>query len=141
MFKACRKYGSVILLTLMSMVTVCLVVDEVGDSRQLDKQATMLTDFALMVDDIDLDEIVDDEVVFIEQILDDNAFAKICATEIAMGKAQEGKCPLALLLGQVRRYSPRSCIADSHNYTHLSITRSGVDLLHATFLLRNITIT
>lgn len=136
MLKACRKYGSVILLTLMSMVTLCVVVDELGDSQQLVKQAKNTMVFASLVDDIDIDEVDDDDWYICRQITEVNAYTTIWAIETNKGKTQEVNRPLVLQHEQMNHYSPRSSIADSPNYTHLSIARSGMDLLHATFFVQ-----
>lgn len=62
MFEALRKYGSVFILVLMSMVMVCLVADEYGDSPQLLTQTASSTCIVVVADVFDLDD-DDDEIV------------------------------------------------------------------------------
>ncbi len=133
MFEVLRKYGSVFMLVLMSMVMVCLVADEYGDPQQLLIQTASSTCMAVVADDFDLDD-DDDEAVNIS-FVENKAWASIPTLETIGQKTEGGKCSQALLRGQVRRYSPRNNFSDSHNYTLLSIMKSGVDLFHATFFV------
>ena len=134
MFEVLRKYGSVFMLVLMSMVIVCLVADEYGDPQQLVIQTATSTCMAVVADDFDLDDDDDDEVVNIS-FVENKAWTSIPTLETIGQKAEGSKCSKALLRGQVRRYSPRKNLSDSHNYTLLSIMKSGVDLFHATFFV------
>lgn len=134
MFEALRKYSSVFMLVLMGMVMVCLVADEYGDSQQLLTQTASSTCMAVVADDFDLDDDDDDEAVNIS-FVENKAWASIPTLETIGQKAEGSKCSQALLRGQVRRYSPRNNLSDSHNYTLLSIIKSGVDLFHATFFV------
>lgn len=133
MFEALRKYGSVFMLVLMSMVMVCLVADEYGDSQQLVTQTATSTCMTVLVDDFDLDD-DDDEIVNIS-FAENNAWASIPTLKTVGQKTEGSKCSQALLRGQVRRYSPRNNLSDSHNYTLLSIMKSGVESFHATFFV------
>ena len=134
MFEALRKYGSVFMLVLMGMVMVCLVADEYGDSQQLVKQTATSTCMTVLADDFDLDD-DDDEIVNIS-FVENKACTSVPALETVNQKAEGSKCSQALLRGQVRRYSPRNNLSDSHNYTLLSIMKSGVDLFHAIFFMQ-----
>ena len=131
MFEALRKYGSVFMLVLMSMVMVCLVADEYGDSQQLVKQTATSTCMTVLADDFDLDD-DDDEIVNIS-FVENKACTSIPALETVGQKTEGSKCSQALLRGQVRRYSPRNNLPYSHNYVILKNTKSGVDLFHAAF--------
>jgi len=133
MFEALRKYGSVFMLVLMSMVMVCLVADEYGDPQQLLIQTASSTCMAVVADDFDLDD-DDDDVVNIS-FVENKAWASIPTLETIGQKAEGSKCSQALLRGQVRRYSPRNNLPYSHNYAFLKNTKSGVDLFHATFFV------
>jgi len=135
MFEVLRKYGSVFMLVLMSMVIVCLVADEYGDPQQLVIQTATSTCMAVVADDFDLDDDDDDEVVNIS-FVENKAWTSIPTLETIGQKAEGSKCSQALLRGQVRRYSPRNNLSDSHNYTLLSIMKSGVDLFHAIFFMQ-----
>ena len=134
MFEALRKYGSVFMLVLMSMVMVCLVADEYGDPQQLLIQTASSTCMAVVADDFDLDD-DDDEIVNIS-FVENKACTSIPALETVNQKAEGSKCSQALLRGQVRRYSPRNNLSDSYNYTLLSIMKSGVESFHATFFMQ-----
>ena len=133
MFEALRKYGSVFMLVLMSMVMVCLVADEYGDPQQLLIQTASSTCTAVVADDFDLDD-DDDEAVNIS-FVENKAWASIPTLETIGQKTEGSKCSQALLRGQVRRYSPRNNLPYSHNYAFLKNTKSGVDLFHATFFV------
>ena len=119
------------MLVLMGMVMVCLVADEYGDSQQLVKQAATSTCMTVLADDFDLDD-DDDEIVNIS-FVENKACTSVPALETIGQKTEGSKCSQALLRGQVRRYSPRNNLSDSHNYTLLSIMKSGVESFHATF--------
>ena len=134
MFETLRKYGSFIMLVLMSMVMVCLVADEYGDPQQLLIQTASSTCTAVVADDFDLDD-DDDEAVNIS-FVENKAWASILTLETIGQKTEGSKCSQALLRGQVRRYSPRNNLSDSHNYTLLSIMKSGVESFHATFFMQ-----
>ncbi|MBQ7710472.1 MAG: hypothetical protein IJT39_01430 [Bacteroidales bacterium] len=101
----------------------------------MDRQVAIPHNMVFLMEDLDLDELDDEdsEVAIWKQFSEDNAFANNGATIFQTGKPVEAKCSLALLRGQVRRYSPGNSIADSHNLIHSLDTKSGVDLLHATF--------
>ena len=132
MFEVLRKYGSVFMLVLMSMVIVCLVADEYGDPQQLVIQTATSTCMAVVADDFDLDDDDDDEAVNIS-FVESKAWTSIPTHETVGQKAEGSKCSQALLRGQVRRYSPRNNLPYSHNYVILKNTKSGVDLFHAAF--------
>ena len=132
MFETIRKYGSFIMLVLMSMVLVCLVADEYLDAQQLAKQTASSVSMTIVADDFDLDD-EDDEDEICNHFFEGNDGAKVWAVTNDVRKLEESKRPSALQRGQVRRYSPRNDLSDSHNYTLLSITKSGVDWFHATF--------
>ena len=134
MFEVLRKYGSVFMLVLMSMVIVCLVADEYGDPQQLVIQTATSTCMAVVADDFDLDDDDDDEVVNIS-FVENKAWASVPMLETIGQKTERRKCSQALLRGQVRRYSPRNNLPYSHNYAFLKNTKSGVDLFHATFFV------
>ena len=135
MFEVLRKYGSVFMLVLMSMVMVCLVTDEYGDPQQLVTQTASSTCMTVLVDDFDLDDNDDDENEICYHFFGNKCSTWIWAVASDVRKLEGSKCPSALLRGQVRRYSPRNNLSDSHNYTLLSIMKSGVDLFHATFFV------
>ena len=135
MFEALRKYGSVFMLVLMSMVMVCLVADEYGDSRQLVTQTATSTCMTVLADDFDLDDDDDDEDEICNHFFGNKCSTWIWTVASDVRKLEGSKCPSDLLRGQVRRYSPRNNLSDSHNYTLLSIMKSGVDLFHATFFV------
>ncbi|MBR1514828.1 MAG: hypothetical protein IJ622_11135 [Bacteroidales bacterium] len=136
MFEALRKYGTVLMLLLMGVVFVCLIADEYDDAQQLAKQAATSACMSVVADDFDWDEDDDDDFV-------STSFA-VAKTEAAVPmpetigqKAERSKCSQALLRGQVRRYSPRNGIADSHNYAFLKTTESGVDFVRTTFFVQS----
>lgn len=133
MFEALRKYGSVFMLVLMSMVIACLVADENGDSQQLVTRTTTSTCMTVLADDFDLDD--DDD----EDEICNHFFGNKCSTWIWVVASDvrklEGNKSSDLLRGQVRRYSPRNNLSDSHNYTLFSIMKSGVESFHATFFV------
>ncbi|MBR4560487.1 MAG: hypothetical protein IKO23_01055 [Bacteroidales bacterium] len=133
MFEALRKYGYVFMLILMGLVMLCLVSDEYVDSQQFVKQPTTSTYMVVIVDDFDWDD--DDDEVVINTFVEQKVWASFPTLEAIGRKSAGNKCSQALLRGQVRRYSPRNNLSDSHNYTLLSIMKSGVDLFHATFFV------
>ena len=118
----------------MSMVTVCLVADEYGDSQQLLTQTASSTCIVVVADDFDLDD--DDDEIVIISFVENKAWTSIPTLETIGQKTEGSKCSQALLRGQVRRYSPRNNLSDSHNYTLLSIMKSGVESFHATFFMQ-----
>lgn len=127
MFKTFRRYRSAVILVLMSMMMVGFFVDEFNDSQQYAKQTAMPLSMAVMVDDFDFGD-EDENEIDESQCLRGNFCINI-RTDVTDSENLAGsKCSLALLRGQVRRHSPRSSLADSHNYTLLPITKSGVDL-------------
>ena len=136
MFEALRKYGSVFMLVLMGMVMVCLVADEYGDPQQLVTQTATSTCMTVLADDFDLDDDDDDEDEICNHFFEGKCFTRIWTVPIDVRELKENKCPSDLLRGQVRRYSPRNNLSDSHNYILLSNLKSGVDLLHATFFMQ-----
>ena len=136
MFETLRKYGSVFMLLLVSALCLCLVADEVFDSQHLAKQIVGSANTSLLAEDFDFDEEDDDEAIiglFTETM--DRLAASMRETNGR--KTMKSKSPKALQRGQVRRHSPRNDLPCSHNYTLLSTTKSGVELLHATFFVRN----
>ena len=88
----------------------------------------------VLADDFDLDD--DDD----EDEICNHFFGNKCSTWIWVVASDvrklEGNKSSDLLRGQVRRYSPRNNLSDSHNYTLLSIMKSGVDLFHAIFFMQ-----
>ena len=135
MLTVLRKYGTVVILALTSIVQIGFFIDASRDAQQMDRQVAIPHNMVFLMEDLDLDELDDEdsEVAIWKQFSEDNAFANNGATIFQTGKPVEAKCSLALLRGQVRRYSPGNSIADSHNLFHSLDTKSGVDLLHATF--------
>ena len=133
MFEALRKYSSVFMLVLMGLVLVCLVADEYGEAQRMGKQTAASTCMAVVVDDFDLDD--DDDELIHKSFVENKAWASIPMRETIGQKAEGSNCSKALLRGQVRRYSPRKNLSDSHNYTLLSIMKSGVELFHAAFFV------
>lgn len=135
MLTVLRKYGTVVILALTSIVQIGFFIDASRDAQQMDRQVAIPHNMVFLMEDLDLDELDDEdyEVAIWKQFSEDNAFANNGATIFQTGKPVEAKCSLALLRGQVRRYSPGNSIADSHNLIHSLDTKSGVDLLHATF--------
>ena len=123
------------MLVLMGLVMVCLVADEYGDHQQLVTQTASSTCMTVLVDDFDLDDNDDDENEICYHFFGNKCSTWIWAVASDVRKLEGSKCPSALLRGQVRRYSPRNNLSDSHNYTLLSIMKSGVDLFHATFFV------
>ena len=121
------------MLILMGLVMLCLVSDEYVDSQQFVKQPTTSTYMVVIVDDFDWDD--DDDEVVINTFVEQKVWASFPTLEAIGRKSAGNKCSQALLRGQVRRYSPRNNLSDSHNYTLLSIMKSGVDLFHATFFV------
>lgn len=128
-----RKYSSVLMLILMSLVLVCLVADEYCDMQQLAKQAVATTSMEVIADDFDWDEDDDDKVVTLSSF-DDN-WSSIPMLETTSQKTEGSKCSQALLRGQVRRYSPRNSLPSSPKNVILKTIESGVDLFHATFFV------
>lgn len=135
MFEALRKYGSVFMLVLMSMVMMCLVADEYGDSQQLVTQTATSTCMTVLADDFDLEDDDEDEDEICNYFFGNKCSTWTWAVASDVRKLEGSKCSSDLLRGQVRRYSPRNNLSDSHNYTLLSIMKSGVDLFHATFFV------
>ena len=136
MFETFRKYGSVFMLLLVSALSLCLVADEVCEAQHLAKQIVGSANTSLLAEDFDFDEEDDDEAIiglFTETM--DRLAASMRETNGR--KTMKSKSPKALQRGQVRRHSPRNDLPCSHNYTLLSTTKSGVELLHATFFVRN----
>lgn len=136
MFETLRKYGSVFMLLLVSALSLCLVADEVCEAQHLAKQIVGSANTSLLAEDFDFDEEDDDEAIiglFTETM--DRLAASMRETNGR--KTMKSKSPKALQRGQVRRHSPRNGLPCSHNYTLSSNTKSGVDLLHATFFVRN----
>ena len=123
------------MLVLMSMVLVCLVADEDLDAQQLAKQTVSSACMSVIGDDFDLDEDDDDDIVT-TSFDEAKDWTSISMLEACGQKTERSKCSMALLRGQVRRYSPRNNLSDSHNYTLLSIMKSGVDLFHAIFFMQ-----
>ena len=127
------------MLVLMSMVLVCLVADEYLDAQQLAKQTVSSACMSVIGDDFDLDEDDDDDIVT-TSFDEAKDWTSTSMLEACGQKTERSKCSMALLRGQVRRYSPRNNLSDSHNYTLLSIMKSGVDLFHATFFVSSTTL-
>lgn len=123
------------MLVLMSMVLVCLVADEYLDAQQLAKQTVSSACMSVIGDDFDLDEDDDDDIVT-TSFDEAKDWTSTSILEACGQKTERSKCSMALLRGQVRRYSPRNDLSDSYNYTPLSITKSGVDLFHAIFFMQ-----
>lgn len=137
MLETLMKYGSVFMFLLVSALSLCLVADEVCEAQHLAKQIVGSANTSLLAEDFDFDEEDDDEAIiglFTETM--DRLAASMRETNGR--KTMKSKSPKALQRGQVRRHSPRNDLPCSHNYTLLSTTKSGVDLLHATFFVRNI---
>ena len=136
MLETLRKYGSVFMLLLVSALSLCLVADEICDSQHLAKQTTASARMSLLAEDLDFDEDDDDEAII---GLFTEAADRLAASmrETNGRKTMKSKSPKALQRGQVRRHSPRNGLPCSHNYTLSSTTESGLDLLHATFFVRN----
>ena len=132
MFEALRKYASVFMLVLMGLVMACLVADELCDAQHFAKQTAATTCMSIIAEDFDLDDDDENEAVTYT-FVDDKACSSVPMLETIGQKAEGSKCSLALLRGQVRRYSPRNNLPYSHNYVILRNTESGVDLFHATF--------
>ncbi len=132
MFEVIRKYSSTVMLILMGMVLVCLVADDFAYSQHLTKQAAMSANVTILVDDLDFDDDNSKE----DHKLGYKTFATTRNESTTIKTFGDRKCPMALLRGQVRRYSPRNDPADGNNYTLLTITKSGVDLFHVTFFVQ-----
>lgn len=125
------------MLLLVSALSLCLVADEVCEAQHLAKQIVGSANTSLLAEDFDFDEEDDDEAIiglFTETM--DRLAASMRETNGR--KTMKSKSPKALQRGQVRRHSPRNDLPCSHNYTLSSNTKSGVDLLHATFLSETI---
>lgn len=136
MFEALRKYGSILMLVLMGLVLVCLIADEHNDAQYFAKQTAASICVTVVVGDFDLDDDDDDEVIS-KLSVDDNAWDLITAIEIDGQKTGESKCSQALLRGQVRRYSPRNGLAESHYYVISETVISGGEQFLTTFFVRN----
>ena len=139
MFEALRKYGSVVMLILTSMVLVCFVANEYGDTQKM-ANTTYASVCMAVVDDLELDDNDEDEDEDGDEDENDKnhfyegrIFGSIQLIGNQCYNTKNNKCSKAILRGQVRRYSPRNNLSSSHNYTLLSIIKSGVDLFHATF--------
>lgn len=131
MHNTIRKYCSTMVLILISIVSICFIVDQFNDSQHLAKQTAMT--LSMMVEDNDIDVDDDDKDDVATQSLHPEVSPTHILSAINIKKITESKCPMALLRGQVRRYSPRNSLADSYNYTLLSALYSGVVSNHATF--------
>lgn len=134
MFEAIRKYGSVVTLILMSLALICFVADEYGDSQLLSNQ-TYASACMAVVDDLDLDDDDDDEddnYLFCE----DRTSESMQLIDTQCQDTEKNKCSKAMLRGQVRRYSPRNGLPNSHNYVILKNTESGAELNRATFFVQ-----
>ena len=136
MFETLRKYGSVFMLLLVSALSLCLVADEVCEAQRLAKQIVGSANMSLLAEDFDFDE-EDDEEAIIGLFTETMDRLAASMRETNGRKTMKSKSPKALQRGQVRRHSPRNGLPCSHNYTLSSNTKSGVDLLHATFFVRN----
>lgn len=136
MLETLMKYGSVYMLLLASAFFLCFVADEICDSQHLAKQTTASACMTLLAEDLDFDEEDDDEAL-IGLFTGTIGRGIVSIHETSGRKTMKSKSPKALQRGQVRRHSPRNDLPCSHNYTLLSTTKSGVDLLHATFFVRN----
>ena len=134
MFETLRKYGSVFMLLLASTLLLCLVAEEICDVQHWVKQDAHSSCLSYFAEDFDFDEEDDDEVI-VKSSKEFDSRVAVPMLETNNPKAVEKKSPEALLRGQVRHYSPRNGLACSHNYTFLSTTKRGVDLLHATFFV------
>ncbi|MCR5066299.1 MAG: hypothetical protein K6A67_11120 [Bacteroidales bacterium] len=132
MLKPLSQYSSVIILVLMGMMMIGFIVDRVNDSHQFAKHTAMPISMSVISDDFDFDDNEDDEF-YEKQCIAGGFIVNNWTTANERKQLAESKCSLSLQRGQVRRYSPRSSLADSHNYTFLSTTISGVDLFHAAF--------
>ena len=121
------------MLVLMGLVLVCLVADEYGEAQRMGKQTAASTCMAVVVDDFDLDD--DDDELIHKSFVENKAWASIPMRETIGQKAEGSKCSKALLRGQVRRYSPRKNLRNSHNYVILKNPKSGVDSFLATFFV------
>ena len=126
MFEALRKYGSVFMLVLMGLVMACLVADEYGDPQQLVTQTATSTNMAVVADDFDLDD-DDDEDEICNHFSESKCSTRIWIGDSVVGELGENKCPLELQRGQVRRYSPRNNLSDSHNYVITRNLQDGAD--------------
>jgi hypothetical protein len=115
MFKLSRKYGTFIMFILMGLTFACFVADAYADTQQFALQNTVAANMTVVVDDFDLDEDDDDEVVA-KFFGENKGWASLPTLESSGRKTMRSKCPMDLLRGQVRRYSPRNSLSDGHNY-------------------------
>ena len=134
MFKLSRKYSTFIMFILMGLTFACFVADAYADTQQFALQNTVAANMTVVVDDFDLDEDDDDEVVA-KFFGENKGWASLPTLESSGRKTARSKCPMDLLRGQVRRYSPRNSLSDGHNYVLLKNTKSGVGLFRTTFFV------
>ena len=135
MLKAIRNFNSLLMLFIVSMVMVGFVADEVADSQYLAKHAAIPVCMNLLSGNVDIDDDDDDNEneILENPFFGENSYAPQCILETIGTVVSASRCPLALLRGQARRYSPRKDLNDCYNCTPKTITISGVDLFHATF--------
>jgi len=118
-----RKYVSVVALILMGLFLLdltCPAQEDIFVMEQTEIQSSM---------SFDGDEF-DDEVS--DFVLNGPSDGLQCRCDfcpvIDIGKEQnENLCSAALRLGQVRRYTPRKNLADSHNYIVTKNMKDGTD--------------
>ena len=132
MFKLSRKYGTFIMFILMGLTFACFVADAYADTQQCALQNTVAANMTVVVDDFDLDEDDDDEGVA-KFFGENKGWASLPTLESNGRKTARSKCPMDLLRGQVRRYSPRNSLSDGHNYVLLKNMNSGLGLFRNTF--------
>ena len=121
------------MLVLMGLVLACLIAEEHIDAQRFVKQTTASTCMTVVADDLDLDE--DDDEVMTEIAANGKPWALVPTLGIIVKKAEKRKCSQALIRGLVRRHSPRSGLAESHNYVISETIISGGELFLATFFV------
>ncbi len=128
MFKT-RKYGSILMLIILSISYVCLTLDAYCESSDAIVQCQSVSD-SLMVDDIDFD-CVDG---LISPIMRHNVNCecfRICPTESIASDYVKAKMSDELKLGLVRRYLPQddnSSWVNSVFMFPIKIKNNGIDL-------------
>lgn len=123
------------MLILMGMVLVCLAADDYVDSQQLVKQVAGSESMAAVAVDFDLDD--DDEAVG-EVFVENNGWTLFPVHETNGLKTNGSRCPKALLLGQIRRCSPRSSLPNNHNLFEKHEKWYGCVLCHFFVLVCNV---
>ena len=122
-----RKYGSLLMLMIMSLSFACLAVDAYCETSEAILQCQSVSD-SLMVDDIDLDQ-YECDVLSVRHQSRTSGFVRVHADMSISSDLAKAKISRDLKIGLVRRYSPEDSSFSWVNYvwTFHVINNNGSD--------------